>query len=142
MNNPTQVNIQERVILSPNPQLPLIITFLGLVLTPLSIPLWLPILIIIFGLFLLLQTYTLRLEFTSEALVVSQLGRELRRFPFNDWLAWRLLLPQLPGVFYFREKASPHLLPIIFDKSKLTDQLRQRVGHLEKPHNPPSTAHG
>ena len=60
-----------------------------------------------------------------------QLNRELRRFPFEDWLAWRIFLPWLPGILYFREQASPHLLPILFDKEMLEKQLKLRVGSLE-----------
>ncbi len=138
MNQPTQIGPRENVTLSPNPRLPIIITLFGVLTIPFSLPIWASILVIVFGLFLLVQTYTLRLEFTQEALVVNQFGRELRRFPFNEWLAWRLLLPQIPGIFYFRETASPHLLPIIFDKTNLTNELRKRVGHLEKPQTTPS----
>ena len=75
----------------------------------------------------------MRLEFTPNDLVVWQLGKELRRFPYKNWLAWRMLLPALPGILYFREEASPHLLPILFDKNELLNQLRLRVGNLEKP---------
>ena len=60
-----------------------------------------------------------------------QLGRELRRFPFDKWIAWRILLPQLPGLLYFREEASPHLLPILFNPKSLETQLRLRVKDLE-----------
>ena len=86
-----------------------------------------------FGFFLLIQSFILRLEFTPNDLVVFQFGRELRRFPYKNWLAWRLFLPELPGIFYFREEASPHLLPILFNPTALTNQLRLRLGHLEKP---------
>ncbi|KGG18032.1 putative membrane protein [Prochlorococcus sp. MIT 0602] len=40
-------------------------------------------------------------------------------------------MPQLPGILYFRETASPHLLPILFDKTMLESQLKLRVGSLE-----------
>ena len=60
-----------------------------------------------------------------------QLGRELRRFPFKNWISWRILLAQLPGFLYFREEASPHLLPILFEVNSLKEQLRLRVGGLE-----------
>ena len=36
-------------------------------------------------------------------LIVMQLGNELRRFPFKNWIAWRIILPELPGFLYFRE---------------------------------------
>ena len=64
-------------------------------------------------------------------LFVLQLGRQLRCFPFKDWLAWRIFLPGLPGILYFREQASPHLLPILFDIEMLEQQLKLRVGSKE-----------
>lgn len=133
MNSQPELDPSKSVILKPSHQLPLVITFLGLALLPLPITLWPSILISSFGLFLLLQSFILRLEFTPNDLVVWQLGRELRRFPFKNWLAWRLLLPKLPGLLYFREEASPHLLPILFDPILLENQLKLRVGKLETP---------
>ena len=127
------------VILSPNPRLPLIITALGLMVLPLPFHPLPSLLISGFGLALLIQTLTLRLEFNSEAMVVWQLGRVLRSFPFKEWLAWRLFLPELPGILYFREEASPHLLPILFDRKSLENQLRKRVGSLERPSKPQSS---
>ena len=71
------------------------------------------------------------LKFTKNDLIVIQLGNELRRFPFEKWIAWRIILPQLPGFLYFREEASPHLLPILFEVNSLREQLRLRVKDLE-----------
>ena len=105
----------ESVFLSPAPRLPLLIIISGIPYLPGPLHPWPTVVIVSFGLFLLLQSFTLRLEFTNKDLVVWQLGREIRRFPFKNWLAWRLLLPRLPGLLYFREKASLHLLPILFD---------------------------
>lgn len=133
INSSNQTNFSESVVLKPFYRLPLLIIFLGLLLTPLISNLWPSIAISSFGLFLLIQSFILRLEFTSNDLVVLQLGRELRRFPFQSWIAWRLLWPKLPGILYFREKASPHLLPIIFDPIELENQLKLRVGPLETP---------
>ena len=42
-----------------------------------------------------------------------------------------ILLPELPGFLYFREEASPHLLPILFEVNSLKEQLRLRVMDLE-----------
>ncbi len=123
----------EGVILSPKPQLALIIFFLGLLLIPLPFHPWPSLVISGFGLALLAQTITLRLEFTNESMIVWQLNRELRRFPFKEWLAWRIFLPWLPGILYFRETQSPHLLPILFNVDDLQQELRLRVGNLEKP---------
>ncbi len=132
-NSSPQFKNSESITLKPAPRLPLLITAFGIALLPLPIYPWPSIVIISFGLFLLLQAFTLRLEFTSQDLVVSQLDKEIRRFPFKSWLAWRIFLPGLPGILYFREEASPHLLPILFDPEMLKEQLRLRVGQLEVP---------
>ena len=132
-NDPNSSELAQSVILAPAPRLSLLITAIGLALFPLPLHPWPSIIIIVFGIFLLIQTFTLRLEFTEQAMVVRQLGKVLRSFPFENWIAWRLLFPNLPGILYFREKASPHLLPILFDPSKLKKQLELRVGPLERP---------
>ena len=132
--SPQKANINGSTVLKPSYRLPIIIFIFGLSL--LVIPVfnpWPSVLTCSFGLFLLIQTFTLRLEFTKTDLVVLQLGKELRKFPYENWLSWRLLLPWLPGLFYFREKASPHLLPIIFDPKMLETQLKLKVGNLETP---------
>ena len=64
-----------------------------------------------------------------------QNGRELRRFPYDQWLAWRLFAPWLPGLFYFRETKSIHFLPILFSPGELREQLETRLGSLEQPGN-------
>ena len=122
---------KDSVILSPSYRLPIFIILTGLLflITPFNpFP---TILISSFGFFLLLQSFTLKLKFTKEDLVVMQLGKELRRFPFKNWIAWRIIFPQLPGFLYFREEASPHLLPILFEVNSLKEQLKLRVKDLE-----------
>ena len=122
---------KDSVILSPSYRLPILIILIGLLflITPFN-PL--PTIIICgFGFFLLLQSFTLKLKFTKDDLIVMQLGNELRRFPFKKWIAWRIVFPQLPGFLYFREEASPHLLPILFEVNSLREQLRLRVKDLE-----------
>ena len=119
------------VILSPSYRLPIIIIFIGLFFLITPFHPWPTITICSFGFFLLLQSFTLKLKFTKNDLIVIQLGNELRRFPFKKWIAWRLIFPQLPGFLYFREEASPHLLPIVFEVNSLREQLRLRVKDLE-----------
>jgi len=119
------------VILSPSYRLPIFIILLGLLFLITPFHPWPTIVISSFGFFLLLQSFTLKLKFTNEDLIVMQLGNELRRFPFKNWIAWRIILPELPGFLYFREEASPHLLPILFDINSLKEQLRLRVKGLE-----------
>ena len=122
---------QDSVILSPSYRLPLFIIFIGLLFLITPFHPWPTVIISSFGFFLLLQSFTLRLKFTKDDLIVMQLGNELRRFPFKKWIAWRIILPQLPGFLYFREEASPHLLPILFEVNSLREQLRLRVKDLE-----------
>ncbi len=131
MSSSSNQETTQEVVLAPMHRLPLLIIFSGLsiLLTPLAT--WIPISISSFGLFLLIQSFTLKLKFTQKDLVVLQLGKEIRRFPFDQWLSWKIFFPKLPGILYFREKASPHLLPILFDESSLESQLRLRVGSLE-----------
>ena len=121
----------EEIVLTPMHRLPILISLLGIpiLLTPISNSIG--IAISIFGLFLLIQSFTLKVKFTSEDFIVLQLGKEIRRFPLKNWLSWRIILPQLPGILYFRETASPHLLPILFDIDMLKSQLELRVGSLE-----------
>ncbi len=128
LDNPLKT---DSVVLSPSYRLPIFIIFVGLLflLTPLH-P-WPTIVISSFGFFLLLQSFTLKLKFTKDDLIVMQLGNELRRFPFKNWIAWKIILPKLPGFLYFREEASPHLLPILFDVSSLKEQLTLKVKDLE-----------
>ena len=121
------------VTLSPDARLPLLVVVLGVALLPLPLSPWPTVVGVVFGVFLLIQTASLRLEFEERALIVWQNGRELRRFPYDQWLTWRLFAPWLPGLFYFRETKSIHFLPILFSQKQLREQLELRVGALEAP---------
>ena len=123
----------DSVTLSPDARLPLLVVAFGLALLPLPLSPWPTALVVLFGLFLMLQTASLRLEFEERALIVWQNGRELRRFPYDQWLTWRLFAPWLPGLLYFRETQSIHFLPILFSPKQLREQLELRVGALEVP---------
>ncbi len=127
----SSMNKSDEIVLTPMYRLPLIIVLLGIFLFLAPIPNYIGITISIFGLFLLIQSFTLKIKLTLEDFIVLQLGKEIRRFPFKNWIAWRIFLPQLPGILYFRETASPHLLPILFDIDILKSQLQLRVGSLE-----------
>ena len=126
------MNKSQDIELAPMYRLPFFIILLGMIfLIPSPLPIWIGVVVIIFGLFLLIQACTLRIKITSKAFIVLQLGKEIRCFPFEDWIAWKVYLPTLPGILYFREQASPHLLPILFDIQMLKSQLELRVGPLE-----------
>lgn len=91
---------------------------------------WLAAGVAVFGLFLLLQTALLRLEFTADSLLVWRQNTLLRRFPYADWLSWKLFWPGLPVLFYFREQQSIHLLPVLFNAGSLSRQLQLHLPHL------------
>ena len=128
------------VLLSPHYGVAVGVTGLGLAclaLLPLwTGALWLALVVSLLGLFLVLQTALLRLEFNGEALLVRRGGQELRRFPYDAWLGWRMFWPGLPVVLYFRERQSIHLLPVLFNAASLREQLQSRLPQL----NPAATA--
>ena len=123
--------IEESVTITPSFQLPIILIALSFSLLFLKIGSIPTIISASFSFFLLLQSFTLRIKITKEDFIVLQLGKEIRRFPFKNWLTWKLFFPSLPGIFYFREKSSPHLLPILFNPEQLRNQLKDKVGELE-----------
>ena len=122
---------QEPIIISPAFQLPIILIILSFMLLFLNIGYWPTIVSGSFSFFLLLQTFTLRIKITNDAFVVLQLGKEIRTFPFKNWISWKLFFPIIPVVFYFREKSSPHLLPILFNPVQLKNELSKKVELLE-----------
>ena len=124
-------NLEDSVTISPSFQLPLILIALSFFLLFLNIGTYPTIISASFSFFLLLQAFTLRIKISQDDFIVLQLGKEIRRFPFKNWLTWKLFLPSLPGIFYFREKSSPHLLPILFNPEQLRNQLKDKVGELE-----------
>ena len=127
----TKSTKQEPITISPAFQLPIILIILSFMLLFLNIGYWPTIVSGSFSFFLLLQTFTLRIKITNEAFVVLQLGKEIRTFPFKNWISWKLFFPIIPVIFYFREKSSPHLLPILFNPEQLKNELLKKVELLE-----------
>ncbi len=113
------------VILAPRPWVPLGVVLLGV--ASLALNLWAALVVGLFGLFLLLQSQLLRLQFSAEALLVWRGASLLRSFPYSDWLGWKLFWQPLPVLFYFREQRSIHLLPVLFDATTLREQLNLHV---------------
>jgi hypothetical protein len=91
---------------------------------------WAALVVSLFGLVLLLQSQLLRLQFASTELLVWRGTSVLRRFPYSEWLGWRLFWQPVPVLFYFREQRSIHLLPVLFDATTLREQLNQHLSHL------------
>ena len=112
-------------ILAPRPWLPLAVMALGIACLLLN--LWAALVVSLLGLFLLLQSQLLRLQFSDEALLVWSGNQVLRRFPYSEWLGWTLFWGPVPVLFYFREQRSIHLLPVLFDATALREQLNSHV---------------
>ncbi|MEM7762325.1 MAG: DUF3119 family protein [Cyanobacteria bacterium P01_A01_bin.40] len=117
-NNSTQA-----VELAPNFSIPLVLLLIAAGLFFVSW--WLGGAIAILGLFLTMQTFLIRLQFTEQELNVLRLGTIIRSFPYSEWLNWEIFWSPLPILFYFREVKSIHFLPIIFDASTLANCLQK-----------------
>jgi hypothetical protein len=124
-------DLNSGVVLAPRPWVPLGVVLLGL--AALALNAWAALIVSLFGLFLLVQSQLLRLQFSDDALLVWRGETVLRRFPYNDWLDWKLFWGPLPVLFYFREQRSIHLLPVLFDATTLREQLQQRLSALPQP---------
>ena len=82
--------------------------------------------IALFGLFLMFQAVTLRLQFTATDLDIYRGEKLLRRFPYKEWQNWQIFWAKIPILFYFKEVKSIHFLPILFDPDTLKACLEQR----------------
>jgi hypothetical protein len=80
----------------------------------------------LFGLFLMFQAVTLRLQFTPTAMDIYRGEKLIRRFPYQEWQNWRVFWNGFPILFYFKEINSIHFLPILFDPNILKTCLEQR----------------
>ncbi|MEH2119384.1 DUF3119 family protein [Nostoc sp. UHCC 0926] len=84
----------------------------------------------LFGLFLMFQALTLRLQFTATDLDIYRGEKLIRRFPYQEWQNWRIFWSGVPILFYFKEIKSIHFLPILFDPNTLKNCLEQRCPRI------------
>ncbi|MBW4424618.1 MAG: DUF3119 family protein [Nostoc desertorum CM1-VF14] len=84
----------------------------------------------LFGLFLMFQALTLRLQFTATDLDICRGEKLIRRFPYQEWQNWRIFWNGVPILFYFKEIKSIHFLPILFDPNTLKSCLEQRCPRI------------
>ena len=84
----------------------------------------------LFGLFLMFQALTLRLQFTATDLDIYRGETLIRRFPYQEWQNWRIFWSGVPVLFYFKEIKSIHFLPILFDPNTLKNCLEQRCPRI------------
>lgn len=114
----------QTIELSPSYMLPLVLIVAAVPL--LLIKIWVSLVIAVFGLFLLFQAATIRLQFTETALDIYRSETMIRRFPYHEWQNWRIFWSSVPILFYFKEVKSIHFLPILFDPKMLETCLEQR----------------
>ncbi|MCL2931191.1 MAG: DUF3119 family protein [Trichodesmium sp. MAG_R03] len=108
---------KKTIELTPSYKIPLVLIIAAVPLA--LVQKWVSLAIAILGIFLLIQTLTIRLKFTETALEVYRSEKLLRNFPYQDWLNWKIFWSPIPILFYFREIKSIHFLPIIFDPKML-----------------------
>jgi len=114
----------QTVELAPFYGLPVVLILAALPL--LLVQIWVSLAIALLGVFLLVQTVSIRVRFTETDLDVYRGDRLLRRFPYQDWQNWRVFWPSLPILFYFKEVNSIHFLPVLFDPKMLQQCLETR----------------
>lgn len=124
MNTSLATDSASTVQLAPSYKIPLVLVIAAIPL--LLIQVWVGGIVALFGLFLMFQAATLRLQFTETALDISRGETLIRRFPYQEWQNWRIFWPTVPILFYFKEVKSIHFLPIIFDPTALKTCLEQR----------------
>ncbi|MDZ4874298.1 MAG: hypothetical protein CLLPBCKN_003694 [Chroococcidiopsis cubana SAG 39.79] len=125
----TSPSVTSTVQLAPSYKLPLFIVLGAIPLILVSA--WVGGIIALFGLFLMFQATTLRLQFTDTALDIYRGETIIRHFPYQEWQHWEIFWHQVPILFYFREVKSIHFLPILFDPKMLQTCLEQRCPRLE-----------
>ena len=123
MNSELKLESTEAIELAPNFKIPICLILLAAALTFVS--LWLAGVFAIFGLFLTIQTFLIRLQFTQKELRVLRSGKVIRSFPYSEWSNWEIFWSPVPILFYFKEVNSIHFLPIIFNAKTLTDCLHE-----------------
>ena len=124
MNTSLATDSASTVQLAPSYKIPLVLVIAAIPV--LLVQVWVGGAIALFGLFLMFQAVTLRLQFTESALDIYRGETLIRRFPYQEWQNWRIFWPTVPILFYFKEVNSIHFLPIIFDPTTLKTCLEQR----------------
>ena len=115
--------------LAPSYTLPLVLVLAAVPL--LFVQKWASLPVALFGLFLMYQAATLRLQFTATDLDIYRSSNLIRRFPYQEWQNWQIFWPAVPILFYFKEINSIHFLPVLFDRKMLQTCLEQRCPRLD-----------
>ena len=125
---PSTPQLTETVELAPSYNIPIILLLAGFAV--LLIQVWVGLPMFAFGIFLLIQTASLRLTFTPTDLDVYRGETRIRRFPYSEWQNWEIFWSPIPILFYFKEVNSIHFLPILFNPQQLRTCLEQRCPRI------------
>jgi hypothetical protein len=115
----------DTVELPPSYKIPIVLILVAIPVALLQI--WIGLLIALFGLFLMIQTATIRLRFTRKALELYRSQQLIRQFPYSEWQNWQIFWQPVPILFYFKEINSIHFLPIIFSSQTLLACLEKYI---------------
>jgi hypothetical protein len=121
-------NSTSTVELKPSYNIPIVLVIAAIPL--LLVQPWVGSIFTLFGLFLMFQALTLRLQFTTTDLDIYRGEKLIRRFPYQEWQNWRIFWNKVPILFYFKEIKSIHFLPILFDPNTLKSCLEQRCPRI------------
>ncbi|TAG62410.1 MAG: DUF3119 family protein, partial [Oscillatoriales cyanobacterium] len=114
----------DTIELAPSYAIPLVLVLASVPL--LFVQKWVSLPLALFGLFLMYQAATIRLQFTLTDLDIYRSQNLIRQFPYRQWQNWRIFWPAVPILFYFKEINSIHFLPVLFDRKMLQTCLEQR----------------
>lgn len=129
MTTSSQPTLASTVELAPSYALPVVLVIAAIPVLFFSV--WIGGAIALFGLFLMFQAVTLRLQFTETALDIYRGETLIRHFPYQEWQNWQIFWSSFPILFYFKEINSIHFLPILFDPKMLQTCLEQRCPRIE-----------
>jgi hypothetical protein len=121
-------NSTSTVELKPSYNIPIVLVIAAIPI--LLVQPWVGSVLTLFGLFLMFQALTLRLQFTATDLDIYRGEKLIRRFPYREWQNWRIFWNRVPILFYFKEIKSIHFLPILFDPNTLKTCLEQRCPRI------------
>ena len=125
MTTTTSSNTPTNTIeLEPSYAIPIVLVLVAVPL--LFVQKWVSLPLSVFGLFLMYQAATIRLQFTPTDLDIYRSQNLIRQFPYREWQNWRIFWSAVPILFYFKEINSIHFLPVLFDRKMLQTCLEQR----------------
>lgn len=124
-------NPAETIVLSPSFRLPIGLGTIAIALY--WVNLWAALIVGVFAIFLSIQAVILSFHFTSTAFELYRGKKQLRCFPYAQWINWQIFVEPVPILFYFKETQSIHFLPIVFNAKQLKSALTQHCPKTDLP---------